>query len=112
MGGGGGWDEWFEEEVFFCSAHDIHVHAAVFGAPPTEEEVLFGEVFEDGVGHAADGEGAVGPGVGAGWIDGQRPQARDYRAVLFELEAIGDALDGVEPFGVAGDLGEAREFEG
>ncbi len=73
--------------------------------------MLLGQVFVDGVGHAAEGEGRVLEGEGAGVTCGG-PETGKAGVGLGGLQDIGDALDGVEEFGIAGQLGETGELEG
>ncbi len=55
-----------EEDVFLDWGQGGFVHLAVLGREAAEEKMLLGEVFVDGVGHAAEGEGRVLEGESAG----------------------------------------------
>lgn len=98
-----------EEDVFLDWEQGGFVHVAVLGREAAEEEMLLGQVFVDGVGHAAEGEGRVLEGEGAGVACGG-PETGKAGVGLGGLQDISDALDGVEEFGIAGQLGETGEL--
>ena len=99
-----------EEEVFLRGFDGGFVQLLVLGVTEAKEEVLFGEVFVSGIGHAAEGEEIEIErklfGVYDDW-----PKTGDLSFLLSSFEMVGDALDGVEVFGVFGELGKSCELK-
>lgn len=99
-----------EEKTSLDCLHSRRIHVAVLVSPPPEENVLLGKILICGVCHSANGVPRVIE-CKILRIHHDRPQARYPGMVLRFFQTVRNPLNGVEVFRVAGQLGQASEFE-